>query len=99
VRRSFSIKGEASSSIDSSIKSPGTLIRRSVREGLPTGRPELEGALKELDIIPGYIVSWKVNLLHFSSTVSSLAVSLPVYVWGLRGYRVGLEGSSQVAGL
>jgi hypothetical protein len=74
-------------------------MRRSVREGPPIGRPEPEGALEELDIVPGYVVSWKVDLLHFSSTVSSLAVSLPAYVWGLRGYRVGLEGSSQVAGL
>jgi hypothetical protein len=57
------------------------------------------GALEELDIVPGYVVSWKVDLLHFSSTVSSLAVSLPAYIYSLRGHRVGFEGSSQVAGL
>jgi hypothetical protein len=77
------MKGEASSSIDSSIKSLETLTRRSVWGGPLTGRPELVGALEELDIIPSYVVSWKVDLLYFSSTVSSLAVSLPAYIYGL----------------
>jgi hypothetical protein len=63
------------------------------------GRSELVGALEELDIIPGYVVSWKVDLLYFSSTISSLVVSLLVYICGLRGRRIGLEGSSQVTGL
>jgi hypothetical protein len=83
VYRSFLIKGEASSSIDLSIKSLGILIRRSVWEGPLMGRPELIGALEELDIIPSYIVSWKVDLLYFSSTISSLVVLLPAYIQGL----------------
>ena len=103
VSRSFIIKAEGSISIDSSINSLGTLTGRSVREGPLTGRPELAGALPEalaeVDMVPGYVVFWEADLLHFSSTISSLAVSLPAYVWGLRGYRVGLKGSSQVTGL
>jgi hypothetical protein len=74
VSRSFIIKAEGSISIDSSINSLG----------MPTGRPEPAGALPEalaeVDMVPGYIVSWEIDLLHFSSTVSSLAVSLPVYI-------------------
>ena len=66
-------------------------------------RPEPAGALPEalaeVDMVPGHVVSWEVDLLYFSSTVSSLAVSLPACIWGLRDRRVGLEGSSQVAGL
>jgi hypothetical protein len=57
---------------------------RSVREGPPTERPELAGALPEalaeVNIIPGYVISWEIDLLHFSSTISSLAVSLPAYI-------------------
>jgi hypothetical protein len=44
------------------------------------GQPKLVGALEELNIIPSYIVSWKVDLLYFSSTISSLAVLLLVYI-------------------
>jgi hypothetical protein len=84
VSRSFIIKAEGSISIDSSINSPGTPTGCSVREGPPTGRPEPAGALPEalteVDMVPGYVVSWEIDLLHFSSTVSSLAVSLPACV-------------------
>jgi hypothetical protein len=48
------------------------------------GRPELVGALPEalaeVNIVSGYIVFYKVNLLYFSSTISSLVVSLPAYI-------------------
>jgi hypothetical protein len=57
VYRSLLIREEVSSSIDLSIKSLRILIRHSVREGPLIGRPELVGALEELDIIPSYIVS------------------------------------------
>jgi hypothetical protein len=84
VSRSFIIKAEDSISIDSSINSPGILIGYSVRERLPTERPEPVGALPEalaeVDIVPGYIVSWEIDLLYFSSTISSLVVLLPVYI-------------------
>jgi len=47
-------------------------------------RPEPVGALPEalaeVDMVPGYIVSWEIDLLYFSSTISSLAVLLPVYI-------------------
>jgi hypothetical protein len=48
------------------------------------GRPELVGALPEalaeVNIVPGYIVFWEVNLLYFSSIISFLAVLLPAYI-------------------
>ena len=57
---------------------------RLVREGPLTGRPELVGALLEalakVDIVPGYIIFWDIDLLYFSSTISFLAVSLPAYI-------------------
>jgi hypothetical protein len=47
-------------------------------------QPELLGALPEalveVDIVPGYIVSWEIDLLYFSSIISSLVISLPVYI-------------------
>jgi hypothetical protein len=87
VSRSFEMKAEGSISIDSSTNSPGTPTGYSVREGPLTGRPELAEALPEalaeVDIISGYIVFWEIDLLYFSSTIFSLAVSLPAYIWGL----------------
>jgi hypothetical protein len=84
VSRSFIIKAEGSISIDLFINSPGILTGRSVWEGPLTGRPELAEALlealAEVDIVPGYIVFWEVDLLYFSSTISSLAVSLLAYI-------------------
>jgi hypothetical protein len=71
-------------SIDSSINSPGILTGRLVREGPLTERPELvealPEALAEVDIVSGYIVSWEIDLLHFSSIIFFLAVSLPAYI-------------------
>jgi hypothetical protein len=59
-------------------------IGRSVREGPPTERPELAGALPEalaeVDMVSGYMVSWEIDLLYFSSTISSLVVLLPAYI-------------------
>jgi hypothetical protein len=56
----------------------------SVREGPLTGQPKpveaLPEALVEVDMVPGYMVSWEIDLLYFSSTISSLAVLLPVYI-------------------
>jgi hypothetical protein len=84
VSRSFIIKAEGSISIDSSINSLGILTGRSVREGPLTGRPELVGALPEalaeVNIVPGYVVFWEVDLLYFSSTIFFLVVSLPACV-------------------
>jgi hypothetical protein len=78
------MKAEGSISIDLSINSPGTPTGYSVREGPLTERSELAGALPEalaeVDIVPGYMVSWEINLLHFSSTIFFLAVSLPAYI-------------------
>ena len=84
VFRSFIIKVENSISIDLSINSLEILIEYLVREGLLTGRPELAEALPEalaeVDIVPGYVISWEVDLLYFSSTISFLAVLLLVYI-------------------
>jgi hypothetical protein len=84
VSRSFEIKAEDFISIDSFTNSPEILTGHSVREGPLTGRPELAEALPEalaeVNIVPGYMVSWEIDLLYFSSTVSSLAVSLPAYI-------------------
>jgi hypothetical protein len=56
----------------------------SVRKEPLIEQPEPVGALPEalaeVDMVPGYIVSWEIDLLYFSSTVSSLAVSLLVYI-------------------
>ena len=55
-----------------------------VREGPLTGRPELAGALPEalaeVNIVPGHVVSWEIDLLYFSSIISSLVVLLPAYI-------------------
>jgi hypothetical protein len=60
------------------------LTERSVREGPLTGRPELVGALPEalaeVDIVPGYVIFWEVDLLYFSFTIFFLAVLLPAYI-------------------
>ena len=40
----------------------------------------LPEALVEVNIIPGYIISWGIDLLYFSSTISFLVVSLLVYI-------------------
>ena len=90
VSRSFVIKAEDSISIDLSINSPEIPTGYSVREGLPTERPEPVGALPEalaeVDMVPGYIVSWEIDLLYFSFTISFLVVLLPVYIY--RAYKV-----------
>jgi hypothetical protein len=48
------------------------------------GRPELvkalPEALAEVDMIPGHVVSWEIDLLYFSSIISSLAILLPAYI-------------------
>jgi hypothetical protein len=84
VSRSFEIKAEGSISIDLSINSLGILTGYLVREGLPIGRPELAGALPEalaeVNIVPSYMVFWKINLLYFSSTIFFLVVLLLAYI-------------------
>jgi hypothetical protein len=56
----------------------------SVQKGPLMEQPEpveaLPEALAEVDMVPGYIVFWEIDLLYFSSTVSFLAVLLPVYI-------------------
>ena len=60
------------------------LTGRSVREGPLTGRPKLARALPEalaeVNIVPGHVMSWEVNLLYFSSIISSLVISLLAYI-------------------
>jgi hypothetical protein len=78
------MKAEGSISINLSTNSPGTLTGHSVREGPLIERPELAGALPEalaeVDMVPSYVVSWEIDLLYFSSTISSLAVLLLAYI-------------------
>jgi hypothetical protein len=60
---------------------------RLVREGPLMGRPELAGALlealAEVNMVPGHVMSWEIDLLYFFSIISFLVILLLACIWGL----------------